>query len=162
MYQFSFEQTKDYEEIEVLFDLCFAPGRKALSSYRLRQGVGCLKDISVVVRDKDAVLAAALRFWPVRIGFLDSLLLGPIAVHPTQQGEGLGGQMIEIGLRRAVDMGWHRVLLVGDESYFGRFGFSKLLDVAMPPPTNPARILGCALSPNAWDDVKGTVTRWVS
>ena len=33
------ETPGDTPEIEALLDLCFAPGRTALSSYRLREGV---------------------------------------------------------------------------------------------------------------------------
>ena len=48
-------------------------------------------------------------------------------------------------------------MLVGDAPYYGRFGFERLETVKMPPPTNPARVLGLALVPGAWDGVAGTV-----
>ncbi len=151
------ETIDDWWDVEALFDLAFAPGREALSSYRLRDGIDAVADLCLVARDKDAILAAAIRFWPVQVGSAPSLLLGPVAVHPTRQGEGLGGWMIEEALSRA--NGWDRVLLVGDAPYYGRFGFEKLTGVDMPPPTNPARILGRALTPGAWDGVTGPVTR---
>jgi len=59
----------------------------------------------------------------------------------------------------AVQLGWDRVMLVGDAPYYAKFGFSKLDDVTMPPPTNPARVLGLALKPDAWQGVSGKVTR---
>jgi len=154
------ESTADWWEVEALFDLCFAPGREALSSYRLRDGVDPVAALCLLVRDEDETLAAAIRFWPVRVGGTASLLLGPIAVHPTHQGEGLGGWLIEESLTRARSLGWERVLLVGDAPYYRRFGFHRLEGVEMPPPTNPARILGLALVPGAWDEVQGAVERW--
>jgi len=51
------------------------------------------------------------------------------------------------------------MMLVGDASYYGRYGFSKLDDVIMPQPTNPDRVLGLALSHGAWGGVRGLVTR---
>jgi predicted N-acetyltransferase YhbS len=81
-----------------------------------------------------------------------------VAVHPTHQGEGLGRVLIEDSLAAA--QGWDRVLLVGDAPYYGRLGFFRLDGVIMPPPTNPARVLGRALVPGAWDGVTGRVTRW--
>jgi hypothetical protein len=63
------------------------------------------------------------------------------------------------GLARARKLGWDRVLLVGDAPYYSRFGFARLDDVVMPPPTNPARVLGLELRPRAWVDVTGPVTR---
>ncbi|MEO0919016.1 MAG: N-acetyltransferase, partial [Pseudomonadota bacterium] len=114
------EQPSDWWEVEALFDLAFAPGREALSSYRLREGVKPVAELCLVARDELGIVGAAIRFWPVRIGVHDALLLGPIAVHPTRQGEGLGRVLIEASLARADS--WDRVMLVGDAPYYGRFG----------------------------------------
>ena len=88
MYHLKREVEGDWWEVEALYDLCFAPGREALSSYR----------------------------------------------H-----------------------GWNRVMLVGDEPYYKRFGFNILPGVHMPPPTNPNRVLGMALVPGTWAGVTGHV-----
>ena len=187
-----------------MFDLCFAPGREALSSYRLRDGVPPCRQLCLVARDADGILAGAIRYWPVVIdpAWIDpaeagrdeagrdeagrddaasgeaasvkaasgegapvsaapwpALLLGPIAVHPTRQGEGLGGVLIRdsLALARALPDGGARVLLVGDAPYYSRFGFAPLAQVVMPPPTNPDRVLGLALAPGAWQGVHGQV-----
>ncbi|TVR48863.1 MAG: N-acetyltransferase [Rhodobacteraceae bacterium] len=150
------ETPSDWWEVEALYDLCFAPGREALSSYRLRDGVAPVAELSLTLRDADG-LAAAIRYWPVRVGATPVLLLGPIAVHPIHQGEGLGGWLIRDSLARARDLGWTRVLLVGDAPYYSRFGFARLREIEMPPPTNPARVLGLALAPEAWDGISGRV-----
>ncbi|OSP56228.1 GNAT family N-acetyltransferase [Pseudoruegeria sp. SK021] len=159
MDRFSSESQDDFWEVEALYDLCFAPGREALSSYRLRDGVAPVPELSLVARDQAGILAGAIRYWPVRIGHDLALLLGPVAVHPTRQGEGLGGLLIRESLRLATDLGWSRILLVGDPPYYSRFGFMPLAGVEMPPPTNPDRVLGQALVPGAWDGVQGDVTR---
>ncbi len=153
------EQSEDWWEVEALFDLAFAPGREALSSYRLREAVTPVADLARVMRSDDGTVAAAVRFWPVRVGTYPALLLGPIAVHPIYQGEGLGAWLIEESLRPAAE-NWDRVLLIGDQPYYGRFGFERLDNVLMPPPTNPDRVLGRALRPGAWDGVAGKVTPW--
>ena len=158
MYGLERETNADIWEVEALFDLCFAPGREALSSYRLRDGVDPVADLSLVARDELGVLAGAVRFWPVRVGEAPALLLGPIAVHPTRQGEGLGALLVEESLSRAD--GWSRVMLIGDAPYNGRFGFTKLVGVDMPPPTNPERILGRDITPGGWSGVSGRVTPW--
>ncbi|MAQ35839.1 GNAT family N-acetyltransferase [Thioclava sediminum] len=158
MYQLEQETAEDWWEVEALYDLCFAPGRTALSSYRLRDGVDPVRPLCLTLR-QDGILAAVIRFWPVRVGGKRVLLLGPIAVHPTRQGEGLGGILMHESLSRAADLGWERVLLVGDAPYYQRFGFEKLDDVEMPPPTNPDRVLGLELVPGAWDGVKGQVEK---
>jgi len=153
------ETPADWWEVEALYDLCFAPGREALSSYRLRDGVAPVAELCLFLRGDEGV-AAAIRFWPVRVGGADVLLLGPIAVHPTHQGEGLGGWLMRESLSRAAALGWQRVLLVGDAPYYSRFGFERLDNVIMPPPTNPARVLGQALVKGAWDGVAGQVEKF--
>lgn len=153
------ETPADEPEVEALYDLCFAPGRTALSSYRLREGVPRVAPLCLVLRSDDGVLKAAIRFWPVRVADQPVLLLGPIAVHPTAQGEGLGALLMQDSLARARDLGWSRVLLVGDAPYYNRFGFTRLDEVEMPPPTNPDRVLGLELVPGAWVGVSGGVQR---
>lgn len=173
------ERPADWWEVEALYDLCFAPGREALSSYRLREGVAPVPGLCRVARDGEGILAGAIRVWPVRVGPMQAgpmqsgpmqsgptqvwpvpaILIGPIAVHPTRQGEGLGALLIRDCLTRARDLGWQRAILVGDAPYYGRFGFARLDGVEMPPPTNPDRVLGVALRPGAWDGVRGRVAR---
>lgn len=154
------EEQVDQWEVEALYDLCFTPGRTALSSYRLRDNIPPVRGLSQIARDNDGILAGAIRFWPVHVGCQDALLLGPVAVHPTRQGEGLGGMLIQGSLDSARNSGWRRVILVGDWPYYRRFGFDKLYNVQMPAPTNPDRVLGLSLGAPAWEGVTGDVTRW--
>lgn len=163
MFSLAVETTKDMDEIEWLYDLAFAPGRQALSSYQLREGVAPVPELCVAARDDLNVLAGAIRYWPVLIGEAGdhALLLGPVATHPTRQGEGLGALLIGETLATARELGWSRVILVGDEPYYGRFGFSReaARAISFPPPTNPDRLLGHALTEGAFDNVSGEVRR---
>ena len=149
------ETPEDRWEVEALFDLCFAPGRTALSSYRLREDVAPVEALSLVAVDDLNIIGGAIRYWPVMIGDHEALLLGPVAVHPTRQGEGLGAFLIQDSLERAWALGHARVLLVGDAAYYRRLGFSVLTNVEMPPPTNPDRVLGVG----DWAGVTGIVSR---
>jgi predicted N-acetyltransferase YhbS len=160
LYSLAPETSQDYHEVEALYDLCFAPGREALSSYRLRDDIPPVAALSRVARDEGGVLAGAIRYWPVRVGGHAALLLGPVAVHPTRQGEGLAALLIRETVAAVGAQGWARVMLVGDAPYYSRFGFERLDGVVMPPPTNPDRVLGHALQTGAWDGVNGEVTRW--
>lgn len=156
------ETPGDTPEIEALLDLCFAPGRTALSSYRLREGVAPVAELCLMMRNDYGVPVGAIRYWPVRVGDAPVLLLGPVAVHPTRQGEGLGGILMHESLAEARRLGWERVLLVGDLPYYQRFGFWKIDGVIMPPPTNPERVLALELQPGAWDGVRGPVEKFTA
>lgn len=164
MFRIHQERPEDAAEVEYLFDLCFAPGRTALSSYRLRDDIAPVSGLCLVARDEYDTLAAAIRYWPVRIGKAGdpALLLGPVAVHPTHQGEGLGAGLITSSLQMAADAGWTRVLLIGDEPYYRRFGFTRTATSGLrfPPPTNPERFLGKALVEGAFGGTRGMVRKW--
>ena len=64
MYAINTEKKADYWEVEALFDLCFAPGREALSSYRLRENSNPISELCMVARDKEQILAGAIRYYP--------------------------------------------------------------------------------------------------
>ncbi|PWE33311.1 GNAT family N-acetyltransferase [Maritimibacter sp. 55A14] len=154
------ETPEDWWEVEALYDLSFAPGREALSSYRLREGVAPVAGLCLVARDEYDAVGGAIRCWPVRVGGRPVLLLGPVAVHPTRQGEGLGALLIRESLARARALGWHWVLLVGDAPYYRRFGFARAEGVDFPPPTNPDRVLIAALDPDPGPPPQGAVAPW--
>lgn len=155
------ERPEDAAEVEWLLDLAFGPGRLALSSYQLRRGSGPVDVLSTVARDEYDVLAGCIRYWPVVIGDTQApaLLLGPIAVHPTRQGEGLGVLLIGQTLDLAADKGWTRVLLMGDAPFYARFGFTQAVtrDLGFPAPYNPERLLGKELTAGAFENCAGMV-----
>lgn len=164
MYRLLPETAEDAAGVEALLDLAFAPGRQALSSYRLRDGVAPVAGLSTVVRDAYDSLVGTIRYWPVRLAGRPGLLLGPVAVHPTCQGEGLGALMITETLDRARDLGWARVVLVGDAPYYGRFGFRRALAAGLvfPGPVNLERVLALELAPGAVEGLAGPVTIWTN
>jgi predicted N-acetyltransferase YhbS len=170
MFRILRETQADSYEVELLYDTAFAPGRTALSSYRLRDGVAPVPELCLLVRDEYNSVVGAIRNWPIRVGGeeetgrggIPALLLGPVAIHPTRQGEGLGAALMDAAVNVARDLGWTRVILVGDEPYYRRFGFRRDLaeGVEFPPPTNPNRILARELAPGAMSGVAGMVRRW--
>ena len=109
-------------------------------------------------------IIGSIRYWPVYLGpnKLSCLLLGPLAVHPICQGEGIGAKLILKTLNLAEQYGWERIILVGDESYYSRFGFKKKLakDLIFPNPVNQDRLLALELKPGSLKRVKGLVSKF--
>ncbi len=155
------ETDSDAWEVEFLYDLSFAPGRQALSSYQLREDVAPVVALCKIVRDETGALIGAIRYWPVLIADRKGLMLGPVAVHPIAQGEGIAGQLIRMTLHEAKDQGWKRVILIGDAPYYSRFGFSRDVTQGLefPPPTNPDRFLGLELEKGALSSLFGKVKK---
>jgi putative acetyltransferase len=64
--------------------------------------------------------------------------LAPISVLPNRQGRGIGSALTKAGLDRAKDAGIGLVLVLGDQNFYGRFGFDTMLaaeiDVAWAGP----------------------------
>lgn len=59
-------------------------------------------------------------------------LLGPVAVHPSMQKQGIGSALIQKGLSRMKEEGAGHIYVFGDPAYYGRFGFTSTHHV-MPP-----------------------------
>jgi putative acetyltransferase len=64
--------------------------------------------------------------------------LAPISVLPQRQGQGIGSALTNAGLDHATAAGIGMILVLGDQNYYGRFGFDTMLaegiDVAWAGP----------------------------
>jgi len=61
-------------------------------------------------------------------------LLGPLAVAPERQRQGLGSALVHEALRRLRSRGVVQVHVLGDPAYYRRFGFLSDADVTPPYP----------------------------
>jgi predicted N-acetyltransferase YhbS len=150
------EAVSDVPVREALLDRCFGERRFAKTSERLREGRLPAEGLALVA-ERDGVVVATVRLWNVEAGGRDALLLGPLAVAPECQGEGLGRIMMREAIWRAACRGHGAVLLVGDAPYYARFGFSTepTRDLAMPGPVERERFLGLELRHGALTDARG-------
>lgn len=55
--------------------------------------------------------------------------LGPVAVEPDLQRQGIGSAMIEAGIQRLVTMNASGCILTGNPEYYARFGFKVFPDL---------------------------------
>ncbi|WP_439494465.1 GNAT family N-acetyltransferase [Bosea sp. (in: a-proteobacteria)] len=152
------EITADIPAREALLDRCLGERRTAKSSERLREGRLPAEGLALTA-ERDGVVVATVRLWPVEAGGKAALLLGPLAVAPELQGEGLGRAMMREAIWRAACRGHGAVLLVGDAAYYERFGFSGDLtrDLAMPGPVERERFLGLELRDGALTGASGVL-----
>ena len=161
MWTIRHEQKDDAAAVERLVDLGFGPGRLAKTAYRLREGVAPDERLSFVAEDDTHTLLGSVRFWPVRIGQTACLLLGPLAVEPKLRGRGIGIGLMQRGIEEAKGLDYEAMVLVGDEPYYAKVGFTRLPPgrVRFPGPVDANRVLGLALKPNALVSLMGDVTR---
>ena len=150
----------DLTAVSALHARVFGPGRFTRSAYRVREGKG-LTSRFCRAADLNGRLIATIRLTEVTIGGTGgAALLGPVAVDPDFRGEGYGRQLVGEAMEQMRTAGVRLVVLVGDEPYYGRFGFKPVTpdQIVFPGPVDPARILGAELVPGALADYRGTVT----
>jgi putative acetyltransferase len=85
--------------------------------------------------------------------------LAPLAVRPTFQRRGIGAMLVRAVLQRARQVGYGFVCLVGDPTYYRRFGFrpAATLGLAAEFDAPPEAFLAIELAPGALAGVSGTV-----
>jgi predicted N-acetyltransferase YhbS len=152
------EVALDVTAREALLDRCLGERRTAKSSERLREG-RLPADGLALTAERDGAVVGTVRLWPVAAGDVDALLLGPLAVAPECQGEGLGKALMREAIWRAACRGHGAILLVGNAPYYERFGFSGDVtrDLAMPGPVERERFLGLELREGALAGAAGVL-----
>ena len=67
---------------------------------------------------------------------VNAALLGPLAVAPAWQRQGIGTAIVHAGLRRLEDEDVNRIFVLGDPAYYGRLGFlpESLVEPPFPLP----------------------------
>ena len=69
-----------------------------------------------------------IMYSPVFVGDVRAAALGPMAVLPECQRQGIGSKLIEAGNRKLKDAGWPFIIVVGHAEYYPRFGFRPARD----------------------------------
>jgi len=153
------ERPGDGLAIETLHETAFGPGRYAKTAWRMRDGVDPVPGLSYVVRSAQGMLLGSVRYSAIRVGETPALMLGPLAVIPARQRNGIGLMLMAESLLAAREQRHALVLLVGDEAYYRKAGFAPVPDgrVSFPGPVDPARLLYLELSEGAMDGAGGAV-----
>ena len=154
-----YERPNDVPAREALLNDAFGEERFRKSSERLREGQLPAPGLSFVAAEHRRLVGTA-RMWAVDLANgSPALLLGPVAVACDMQGRGIGAALVRRALGEARKLGYAAIVLVGDEAYYGRFGFSaeKTGALSMPGPFEPHRLLALELRFGALDDAHGTI-----
>ena len=54
---------------------------------------------------------------------MPTITFGPVSISPLKQSKGLGGELIKYSLKRATELGYKAVIILGYTSYYSRLGF---------------------------------------
>ncbi len=134
--------------VESLLDRAFGTERFRRTAYTIRGAGEPIAALSFAAIE-DGVLVGTIQCWPIaliRDGTGTPLvMLGPVAVEPTHQGDGIGRQLMTQALDAAAAHGLDDALmLIGDPDYYGRFfGFTadRTAHWSAPGPVERHRLL---------------------
>jgi predicted N-acetyltransferase YhbS len=138
----------DPPAVEALLDAAFGADRHGRTAYRLRTGTVALPALSFAAWD-GGLLVGSLQSWPVTLTTEDGraeplILVGPIAVAPTRQKQGIGVALTRAMIAAADAAGEDALMLIGDPEYYERlFGFTaaETGGWALPGPVERRRLL---------------------
>ena len=135
-------------DIDQLLDDAFGTDRHGRTAYKLRAGMTQIAGLSfAAVRDGE--LIGSIQSWPIQLrqenGEVTPLILvGPVAVRPDHQRDGIG-RMLTIAMLNAADARRSEPLtLIGDPEYYDRFFGFKAEPTAgwqVPGPVERRRLL---------------------
>lgn len=152
------ERSEDEAAVAAIVERAFGRALEAdlVASLR-RDGAAAL---SLVAEQEGRVLGHVL-FSPVIIeggdeGFA-AAALAPLAVLPAFQRLGIGSALVSAGLKRCREIGFSRVLVLGDPAYYQRFGFAPAAAVGIrfPGDVPEQAFMAMALEPGALEGCAG-------
>ena len=147
------ESQKHQDQVYDLVSSAFAQPDEANLVDKLRSGNHVAASM-VAIEDGVVVGHILLSKLENPAGFL---ALAPLAVSPTRQRQGIGSALIKRAIATVQDDGWLGILLLGDPTFYTRFGF-RVEDAAKfetPYPKN--YFMALELSPGALERTSSTV-----
>lgn len=135
--------------VEALLDRAFGADRRGRTAYQVRGAARAIPALSVAALEQEALIGS-IQCWPVLFtpdagGPMPLVMVGPVAVEPARQRDGVGRRLMQAALAAAARAGLDdRLVLIGDPEYYERFfGFSAARTGGwrLPGPVERRRLL---------------------
>jgi putative acetyltransferase len=122
------EAIGDYKSIKEVNDLAFGQNQESDLIEKLRKKAEFDDALSLVAIYGEKIIGHIL-FFRISIIFNEeihmTLSLGPMSVLPEYQNKGIGSELVRTGLKKAKELGFRSVIVLGHPEYYPRFGFRK-------------------------------------
>ena len=158
------ETQDDFKEIFEVNHIAFGQVNEAklVDALRRNQTV-FIPELSLVATENNKIVGHIL-FTKITIiddngNINESLGLAPMAVRPEFQKTGIGGQLIQQGLKVAEELGFKSVIVLGHEHYYPKFGFEPADKWNIKAPFDvPSNVfMAIALVKDGLKNISGTV-----
>ena len=139
------QRPDDFPALKQMNEESFGPGRFTRTAFRVREGAAAEPRLNLCAAQNGAIIGAvAIHTGFHRRGLVPgALLLGPLIIEKAHSNQGHGLRLMLEGLRRARELGYQLVILVGDLPYYARAGFATVPPgrILLPGPVDPAPLL---------------------
>lgn len=157
------EEPGDYAGVSSVHDLAFKRPDEGILVEKIRKSDTFIPELSFVAVAGNQIVGHVI-FSRVYIdaasGSKPVLALAPLAVHPEYQGKGVGTKLTNAGIKKAKQLGWRAMIVLGQPTYYPRFGFEPATEygIECPFPLNdPNAFMAMELHDEGLDDASGTV-----
>jgi putative acetyltransferase len=153
------EDPKDYAAVHAVNTTAFETEAEANLVDMLRKEA---EPTVSLVAEMDGVIVGHILFSPASLsGFPDLKImgLGPLAVIPKYQRNGIGSALTETGLEICKGLGYGAVIVLGHPEYYPRFGFrpSVLYDITSEYDVPEDAFMVIELHPGYLDGSSGVI-----
>ena len=153
------EMPPDHAGVRSLVTAAFGQAQEASLIAELRSFPGALS----LVADQAGSLLGQILFTPLEIkgpgAALAAVALAPVAVRPLSQGQGVGSELIQAGLRHCQAAGFELCVVIGHADYYPRFGFVPAIPLGLRNPfgVEDEHFMALELVPGAFAHCGGTL-----
>jgi putative acetyltransferase len=114
------ERPDDVAAIRDVNKRAFGQGQEGNIVDALRSNGAAMLSLVATLND---LVVGHIMYSPATVGDVTGAALGPMAVLPEHQREGIGSKLIEAGNRKLKDAGCPFIIVLGHANYYPRFGF---------------------------------------
>jgi len=115
------ERPDDVAAVRELNRRAFGQDQEANIVDALRNNGAALLSLVATVDDR---VVGHIMYSPLSVGDVNGAALGPMAILPERQRQGIGSKLVEAGNRKLKDAGCPFIIVVGHADYYPRFGFT--------------------------------------
>jgi len=131
----------------------------------MRKSSSFIPKLSLVATDKNNnkilghILLSKIKISKDDNEWVESLALAPVSVLPEYQNKGIGGLLITEALKKAKELGYNSVVVLGHPEYYPKFGFKKasLWGIKAPFDVPDEAFMAIELSKNGLNKASGVV-----
>ena len=138
------ERSSDWKAVYDVVSSAFGQLAEAELVEELR---GAGDSVASLVADEDGHIVGHVLLSRMDAPFR-ALALGPVSVIPARQRSGIGSALVKRALHRARTEGWAAIFVLGDPSYYERFGFDREAAAGFTSPYAGRHFMVLKLSPS--------------